>query len=1129
MKERKKMEPEQVLIVKLDQFIRKFYTNRMIRGGLLMLGIIAGSYLLFVVLETMFHFNTAVRTIVFYLYLGIVGITMYLWIVRPLLSYLHLGKRISHEEAAIIIGQHFSEIEDKLLNALQLILLKDNSEAEVELLAASIDQKIQNLRVFQFNRSIDYKGNLRYLKVAVPPIGIILLALLIAPAFISEPTKRIVDYSTAYEIPFPYTVKIDNTELTAFQQEDFELRVTVSGEEIPAELYIKTDGYTYRMNGYSSTKFNFLFKSLQRETSFRISANRYLSQEYLIKVFPRPTILSFKVILTFPSYTGKKSEEMENVGDLAVLKGTTIEWQWETKDVEQLTLRFMDRAITLTESQKDLYIYQERCMCSGTYCVKPENAFRTGYDSLDYKITCLEDGYPFIVTEITTEKDIESGYFFSGTIKDDYGFSRLEFHYQVQYGSDRSKKEDNVVRLPVDQENTEALFYYSFDVNDYIKTPGGKMSYYFEIWDNDGINGPKATRSEIREIETLTVEKIAENTTERERLIRENMESARDETRRLEKTIDQMNRKLMEKQTLDWQEKRKIEEMIQKNEEMLETIEKVKEENKNNIRQEEQFLKTTQAVIEKQKRLSELMEELMTDEMKKTLEELKKLLDQVDKTKLKEMMDELKLTSHEMEQQLDRTLELFKQIEFERKLEETIEAIRKIAEEQEKLVEKTRQEEQPSEESKREQKELNKKFDSVHNELAELSKMEKELEQKIGIESTESQQDSIKNTLSEAAENLKNEEMQKAIKNQKNAADQLKQLASDLEMMQQNSEIEQLAEDLHLIRQILENLITISFTQEELIGRTRAINRNDPRFQEIISEQNQLNENLQPVTDSLVAIGKRQLLIQPIITRELNTIHRNIRETVDALTEKNIPAALTKQQYSMTSLNNLAVLLNEAMEQMNRNMNMSMQGGMSKQCQNPAMGKGKKNMKNLRQMQQQLSEQMEKIRKGLQEQKEGNRRKGEKGEQGKTGEGGLNEEIARLAAEQEAIREELKRYEQFLKEQGDLDQSNLLKAMEEMDENQRDLINKQITRESLLRQQQILTRLLESEKAEQVREQQEKREAEEAKNQKYSNPDLKLEYNNYSGRGTDMLKYKTLPVNLYYKNRSMKYLIQINQ
>ncbi|MBL7137743.1 MAG: hypothetical protein ISS17_03090 [Bacteroidales bacterium] len=1117
------MEGEHLLIRKLDRFIRKYYTNRIIRGSLLAVGVLAGSYLLFVILENIFSFDSIVRTVLFFLFLGIAFVTIALWIFQPIFNYFHLGKRISYENAAVIIGQHFSEIQDKLLNTLQLIRQRKHQEKEIDLLIASIDQKINNMKVFQFNLVITYKRNLRYLKVTIPPVAIIILALLIAPAFISEPTLRIVDYTTNYLEPSFFEVHLLNEELSAFQQEDFELHVSVKGEEIPSDLYIETEGYKYRMKRNSPTRFSFLFKSLQKETTFRISANKFRSDDYLIRVFPRPTILSFNVILTFPNYTGKDSEELENTGDLVVPKGTKVEWRWITEDVETLHLRMLDREIKLTKKGSNLFFYNHLCISSGSYSIRPENEYSCSTDSLFYRIICQEDSYPSILTEVHKDSVMPTGLFFNGSVKDDYGFSRLEFHYQITSGNDTIVNEQGVVELPVSKDVREEFFYYSIDVDQYIKRNGDRMNYYFEVWDNDGINGPKSVKSEIREIKALTINEIKAYAEESEEKIKENIRNSLKEAKDVEKAIDQLNRKLIEKQQLDWQEKREIKELINKNEEMLNMIKSVKEENLRNIQLEEKFLQTSQAIFEKQKRLNELMEELMTEEMKKTLQELRELMDQVDKEKLKNLIEEMKMTAKELEQQLDRNLELFKQIEFERKLEENISELRRAAEKQEKLAEQVEQKKSISESIQEEQEKLNTHYDSIQKELEKLQKMDEELEQPVGIEKTKPQQDSINSTLNDAVEKMEEKDEKGALKSQKSAGKQMKNLANMLELMQSESEVDQYAEDAQQIRQILENLLTISFDQEELINRTRSINRNDPGFQNIIAEQKQLNENLEPVKDSLTAIGKRQFLIQPVITRELNSINRNIEETVKSLTERNMAMALSKQQFSMTSLNNLAVLLDEAMEQMNQNLNMSMQGSRSKMCQNPTMGKGKKSIKNIRQLQQKMSEQMERIRKGLREQQDN------KGQKGKAGEQGLNEQIARLAAEQEAIREELKRYEQQLKEQGIMDQGNIQNAIKEMEQNERDLINKQVTRESLLRQQKILTRLLESEKAEQIREQQEKRESDEAKNQKYSNPEQKLEYNKYSVGGSDILRYQILPVKHFYRNKTTRYLIQIHK
>jgi L-rhamnose isomerase len=174
-------------------------------------------------------------------------------------------------------------------------------------------------------------------------------------------------------------------------------------------------------------------------------------------------------------------------------------------------------------------------------------------------------------------------------------------------------------------------------------------------------------------------------------------------------------------------------------------------------------------------------------------------------------------------------------------------------------------------------------------------------------------------------------------------------------------------------------------------------------------------------------------------------------------------------------------------------------------------------------MQQKMSEQLKKMKDGLE--KEGQKQAGQK----KSGQGSVNEQIARMAAEQEAIRNEMQRYKESLEEQGLKDGGNAANAIREMEQNERDLINKQITQETIMRQQKIMTRLLESEKAEMEREKQEKRESREQKEQKYRNFNGDLKYNNLKTGGNEILEYKTAPLNLYYRNRVNSYMIKIGQ
>ena len=81
---------------------------------------------------------------------------------------------------------------------------------------------------------------------------------------------------------------------------------------------------------------------------------------------------------------------------------------------------------------------------------------------------------------------------------------------------------------------------------------------------------------------------------------------------------------------------------------------------------------------------------------------------------------------------------------------------------------------------------------------------------------------------------------------------------------------------------------------------------------------------------------------------------------------------------------------------------------------------------------------------------------------------------------------------------------------------------------TLKRQQEILTRLLEAEKSEQEREQDEKRQSNEAKSVNFSNPNLFKEYNMLKQREAELLR--TVPPNLtqFYKNKVSEYLNNVS-
>lgn len=1117
------MSNDQLLIQKLDTFIRKYYKNRLIRGIIFLLAISAGFYLLLILPEYFFHFGPVIRAILFFSYVLISGFLLIRLIIVPVMQLLRIGKTISHEKASEIIGEHFLLIQDKLLNTLQLIRQKGRGDETYDLLDAAIEQKIKALHVFKFTKAINFTTNIRYLKFVVPPVAIILLLLVFSPQIISEPTRRIVSFNKAFVKPFPFSFELLNKNLKAMQQEDFELKVKFKGEEIPAEVYLNTAGVTFRMNKDRPNLFSYKFNLLQQDVTFKITAGSFTSEEYCIKVYPKPLILNFDVRLDYPGYINKPSETIENTGDLIVPEGTLIAWSMFTKDVSTIQFSILGKRISLDRPEGNRFLHSLKIAENTTYSISPLNQYTYRSDSLRYQISVIKDGYPSIFVTESTDSNLRRDLFFKGTIKDDYGFSKLIFNYEVAENQDTANSRKGLEAIEIDNRNTNQPFYYNLDIAALLTQPGQTLTYFFEISDNDGLHGPKRSRTEIRTLKNMTLEEIIAQTDKSAESVRNQMESSLRETKSMKKSIDDINRKMVDQSTLSWKEKKQLEELIKTNENVVERIENIKKLNEENIRNEERFLETSQKIREKQETLNELIDQMFTEEMKRMMQEMREMLDKVDKNKLQDLMEKMKVSNKELEKQLDQNIELYKQIEFERKLEGAVNKLRKLAEEQEKLADKSEKDKMSKEDLVKGQEEIERKFDSLRSDLNKLSKEGMELETPVELKKSEAAQDSVMKALKQSKKALEENKRKQGAKSQKEAAERLNKLAQDLEEMQQETEDEQLEEDASNVRMILENLLRLSFSQEELISDTRIVNRADPRFQEIIVRQKEIKEKIKGVEDSLRSIAKRQVFIQPVISKELTTINSNVQLSLESLDLRNIPAAVIKQQYTMTAINNLANLLSEALNKMNEQQesNMKTKGG-QKSCSKPSGKGGKKSMKSLRDLQQKLSDQLEQMKEGMQK----------SGKQGKSGKGEqmtLNRQLAKMAAQQEALRNELQKYQDGIKEEGQKDGGSLNKAMSEMEEIERDILNKKITAETLNRQKRILTRMLESEKAEQLREKEEKRESTEAKSYNFSNQTKNIQYKRLNQGTNEILRLTDVPLSNFYKTRVNSYLLKITQ
>lgn len=1101
-----------ILIGKLDAFIRKYYKNQIIRGLLYSVAMLLLFFLTITLLEYFAWFGTTFRTIIFYVYLIVSGVIIFELILIPVFKLFKIGKIISHKQAAQIIGKHFTNVEDKLLNTLQLKELSDLQQGDAALLQASIDQRITRLQPIPFSSAIDLRANRKYLKYAITPVLILVIFLFAAPGVITGPTARIINHNQYFERLAPFIFVIQNEQLQAVQQENFIIKLLIEGGTAPATVMIEQGSAALKMKKDDNVHFSHTFRNLNEDVTFSFQAEGFRSENYTLKVLPKPIILSFDTEISYPKYTGKNNETLENTGDLVLPEGSKVRWKFYTRDAEAIHIQFIDSTHQLANNGGNVFSFENKFFKSQPYSISISNQYLTNNDSLLFAISVIPDIYPTINIDEFTDNTMVDRLYYRGLIKDDYGFRRLAFFYRVSNPKSPQEKPYETMDLPLQNQNTQQQFFHTFDLSTLQLAPGDEVEYYFEVWDNDAINGSKSARSQKMIFKTETFEALQEKTEAASTEIKDNMESAIKDLKLLQRDIDELSKQLFEKKSISWQEKQQIEDLLSRQKNIKQRMEDMQELNERKMQDEQKMDNFSEELLEKQRELEKMMNELMTDDMKKMLEEIQKLLDELDKDKVNEMMQEMKMSNQELEEQLDRNLELFKQLEFEKQLQETIDKLKELAEEQDKLADETNQnsDESANEELKEKQEELNEQFEEIRKDIEELKEKNDALDSPNEIDDTSQEEEEIQESMEESSDQLEQNENSKASESQKKSSQKMQQLSQKMQQMMEAMQMEQMGEDINTLREILENLIQISINQEDLMLLYGEMSNSDPKYVETIKDQKDMRDDMEIVADSLKALAKRQIMIKPFVMKELTAIDGYFSTTLESMDKRQKGLAVRNQQLTMTSINNLALLLSESLEQMQQQM-MSMQSDGQSSCPNPGQPGGAQKMNSMRGLQEQLNQQLQQLRDG--------QKPGEQGQQGQQ----MSEQLARMAAQQAAIRRQMEKFRDELKGEGRFSDGNISKMIDDMEKTEKDIVNDRITQQTLQRQQEILTRLLKSEKAEQEREEEQRRESREAREIIPQNPGEFFEYNKIKNREMELLK--TLPPNLkpFYKNKVTEY------
>jgi len=491
----------------------------------------------------------------------------------------------------------------------------------------------------------------------------------------------------------------------------------------------QTDFTVQKILADSTGKYNFDIKAVRQSFRYYAQAENIKSEEYTIEVIDRPIIKTFDLTITPPAYSRLPQIDQKDNGNITSLTGSYVDiGLTSTKELKSAKLQFADTTYF------DLSVKGNEA--KGKYRIKGDNNYQvilidisgnTNQSPITYSVKALSDAYPTIdVIKPNGNSNLENDNRLPILLKiaDDYGFTKLVINYRLS-ASKFTKVQDEYskIEIPINKYEKESDVNYIWNLNKLNLASNDVVTYYFEVFDNDNVSGPKSTKTSTFNVRVPSLDEILTRADDTHQEAVEDLKQTLKDAQELKKELEKIDQDLkQDKKELTWQEKEKIQKSLDKFKEMQNKVEQTSKQ-MNKMQQElQQNNLLSKETLQKYMELQKLMEEMTSDEMKKAMERLQDVLKNMDRKQTQEAMKNVKIDEEQFQKSIERTMNLIKRLQIEEKMNELVKRTDNLEKKQDDLQNETKN---SNLNDKNQKDELSKKQDEVSK---ELDKMKQEME-----------------------------------------------------------------------------------------------------------------------------------------------------------------------------------------------------------------------------------------------------------------------------------------------------------------------------------------------------------------------------------------------------------------
>ncbi len=823
--------------------------------------------------------------------------------------------------------------------------------------------------------------------------------------------------------------------VTGFVQDTPILHVISDDEETAFAMDRQETGGIRGKNRYAST-----VSRVDRDITYFVTLGDEATGTYRIWVREEPEIKRGSVTLAYPEHTGMGTEVLpQGIWDIAAPYGTVVTMELKANcSPESAWVAMADSAGWQAEIPVEVFgdslVFETVLRKDITYTVEMvADGGRRAKRHGPYAVTVVGDQPPYVriespAREILLETDMVIP--LSVVALDDYGISMMRLYY-------RCPGETSYTDLAFGG-RTQARSDHNWDTGFLDVIPGDAITYYVLVADNDALTGPKYARTDdyVARVPTLYdfYEEIENEQGEDLEELRQIAEEAQELKKQFEDIIEDMKRT----NEIDWEEQQAVKQNLKAQDEMKDRLEELERSMDETLDRMGENPLVSFEIIEKMEEIRRLFEEVATDEMKQAMEQLRKAMEELSPEEIRSAMENLSMSQEELLQRLERTIEMLKRLQVQQDMEAALNLADRIAEGQDEVNKMLEEGDDLADAGTREEGLIDdaEGLEQMMQDLAQkLNEQRNPVGEQVG-EAGEFMEDSkIRESMAGARSSMSEGQRSDALEQGQEAGDNLQQLANMLREARNALTGEDKRAIQEALTKAMHDLMDVSRKQEGVLRQIEAP-VDETSTSDLARMEMVYKEALDRIAGDLFDVSRKSLFVSPLLGRSVLSISSSLQAVSQQLSQGTRARTKGDVKASLGSLNQIATGIMDAMDQAS---SCSSPGGM---CD--AFNK----LNKMCGMQMGINQGTQSLM-------------GE-GDQGLSME--ARAEMGRLAAEQEAVRKGVQEIADELGGRGEI-LGRLDDLAEEAARVVEDLQGRNVSGETIRRQEQILTRLLNAQRS----------------------------------------------------------------